>query len=99
MSKDEIHDIANKDTPAAVDVPKNLQGLIMWGVIRFGGSALVAGVFALAAMEVYKDMRADRAQLLEAYRENTRVIEGFARTIEAQSRAIENAHLRAGSGR
>lgn len=95
MSQDEIHQIANADTPEAIQIPNTWQGLIVWAVARFGVGILVAGVFAYGISVIYTDMRTDRAQLMDAYRDNTKAIETFSIKVADQTKAIEEAHRRA----
>lgn len=89
MSQDELHDLAQRDTPSKIEVPNTWQGLIVWGVARFGSGIVIAAVFGLATMEVYQDMREDRHELAEAYREATRVMQDVALRLEDQTQAIE----------
>jgi hypothetical protein len=84
MSRDELHQLAQNDTPAAVEVPKSFNGLVIWALARFGGGA----IFAVACFWVYKDMRADRAELFNAYRENIEVMRDFKASLETQTREI-----------
>ena len=95
MSQDELHEMAIKDTPTPVDIPNTWQGLIVWAVARFGVGIIVAGVFAYATKEVYSDMRSDRVQLLDAYKENTNAIRDFSSEIEIMTNSINEAHRRA----
>lgn len=102
MSKDELHDIANRDAPLEVQIPNTWQGLMVWALARFGVGILVAAVFGYATMIVYVDMRADRAELFSAYQQTTKVIEevsaGMRDNTEAvrkNTEAIEEAHRRA----
>ena len=95
MSQDEIHNIANSDSPRGIDIPNTWQGLIVWAVARFGVGIIVAGVFAWATKEIYSDMRADRVILLDAYRDNTRAIQSFDSTMEDLKDSIDDAHRRA----
>lgn len=95
MSQDELHSIAHADTPHDVEVPNTWQGLIVWAIARFGIGILVAGVFGFATKEIYADMRADRLQLMDAYRDNTRAIQTFTLKVDALSDAMEDAHRRA----
>lgn len=95
MSQDELHAIAQADTPSQIQVPNTLQGLVVWAAARFGVGILVAAVFGYATSVVYKDMRSDREQLMDAYRGNTEAIQSFAAKIAEQSKAIEEAHRRA----
>ena len=85
MSQEELHQLANADTPAVVQVPKTINGLIIWALARFGGGA----IFALACVYVYKDMRADRSELFNAYRENIEVMRDFKASLEIQTREIQ----------
>lgn len=66
---DTLHQIAQNDTPAAVQVPPTLNGLIVWAVGRFGGGILLAAACAWALSKVYDDhaKQTDRMMtLLEA---------------------------------
>jgi len=85
MSREELHDAAQADTPASVEIPNTTNGLILWLLGRFG----VAVAFAAATYFVYQDMRSDRKELFEAYRQNTEVIRDFKNTIENQGRQFE----------
>lgn len=95
MSREELYQVAQSDTPNQVAVPNTLQGLIVWAVGRFGVGILVAAAFGYSTTVVYEDMRADRQLVLEAYRDNTRVIESFANKISELSKSIDDAHRRA----
>lgn len=69
MSTEILHEIAQNDTPAAVEVPHTLNGLIVWAIGRFGGGILLAAACAWALMKVYDDhaRQTDRLMtLLEA---------------------------------
>jgi Flp pilus assembly protein TadB len=95
MSRDDLHSVANADTPRDVEIPNTWQGLIVWAIARFGVGILVAGVFGYATKEIYADMRSDRMQLLEAYRDNTRAIQEFSSRIHSLQQAMDDAHRRA----
>lgn len=84
MSQDELHQAAQADTPHGVEVPNTPNGIILWLLGRFG----VAVVFAASTFYVYQDMRADRAELFNAYRQNIEVIAGFKSVLEQQTREI-----------
>lgn len=84
MSRDELFARAEADTPANVHVPASSYGLILWILGRFG----VGAVFAAATYFVYRDMRADRAELFNAYQRNIEVISGFKMVIEQHTREI-----------
>jgi hypothetical protein len=90
MSQEELHGIANHDTPSGIEVPNTWQGLIVWALARFGVGIAVAGVFGWGIVEVYADMRADRAQLLDAYKDAIHVMQAVATKLDAQTDAIED---------
>jgi hypothetical protein len=95
MSRDDLHSVANADTPRDIEIPNTWQGLIVWAVARFGVGIFVAIVFGFATKEVYSDMRADRLQLLDAYRDNTRAIQEFSSRVQSLQEAMDDAHRRA----
>jgi hypothetical protein len=95
MSKDDLHNVASADSPRDVEIPNTWQGLIVWAVARFGVGMVVAGVFGYATKEIYSDMRADRLQLLDAYQDNTRVIQEFSSKIHNLTESMDDAHRRA----
>lgn len=88
MSREDLHSVAQYDTPSHVDVPQSTPALILWLLGRFG----VAVVFAASTFYVYQDMRADRAELFHAYRDNIEVIRDFKAVLEAQSEKINELH-------
>lgn len=53
MSTDTLHQIAQNDTPAAVHVPKDLNGLIVWAIGRFGGGILLAAACSTVKGEIW----------------------------------------------
>jgi cell division protein FtsB len=90
MSQDELHHIASRDTPDQIDVPNTWQGLVVWALARFGVGIAVAAVFGWGIVHVYADMRADREQLLDAYKDAITVMQSVAAKLEAQTEAIED---------
>jgi hypothetical protein len=94
MSQEELHDIANRDTPDPIQVPNTWQGLIVWALARFGVGIAVAGVFGWGIVHVYSDMRADRLQLLDAYKDAISVMQNVAMKLESQTEAIEDLSRR-----
>lgn len=94
MSQDELHGLANRDTPEPIQVPNTWQGLIVWALARFGVGIAVAGVFGWGIVQVYADMRADRAQLLDAYKDAIQVMQSVTTKLEAQTDAIEDISRR-----
>lgn len=100
MSKDDIHEVASKDTPAGVEVPNTVGGLIMWAVGRFGGSAIIAIAAAYALIRIYTDMQVQNAQMVgdqkavtaevvEMVRETTKATGESAKAISELSEAVE----------
>jgi hypothetical protein len=71
MSKEDLADLANSDTPSAVKVPPTWSGIIAWATIRYGLGIIMAAVFGLATRQVYNDLQVQQAQLLKAYIEAT----------------------------
>lgn len=94
MSQEELHALANRDTPEPIQVPNTWQGLVVWALARFGVGIAVAGVFGWGIVHVYADMRADRAQLLDAYKDAIQVMQSVATKLEAQTDAIEDMNRR-----
>jgi hypothetical protein len=94
MSQDELHAIANRETPEPVEVPNTWQGLIVWALAKFGSGLVVAGVFGWGIVHVYSDMRADRLQLLDAYKDAIIVMQSVAAKLDAQTDAIEEINRR-----
>lgn len=90
MSSEDLHDVASKETPDAVKIPQSWSALIVWAVGRFGVGILMAGVFAYGLQVVYQDMRADRAELMEAYRESITVMDEVGKQLELQTHSIED---------
>lgn len=94
MSQDELHRIANHDTPEPIQVPNTWQGLVVWALARFGVGIGVAAVFGWGIVHVYTDMRADRQELLAAYKDAIQVMQSVAIKIESQTEAIEALNRR-----
>lgn len=67
MSQNELHDLANSDTPSKVEVPQGWSGLLVWAVGRFGVGILCAVVFGWWLMRVYGDLRNDAEKVLSAF--------------------------------
>jgi hypothetical protein len=71
MSKEDLADLANSDTPSAVKVPPTWSGILAWATIRYGLGIVMAAVFGLATRQVYDDLQKNQERLLSAYIENT----------------------------
>jgi len=95
VSKEEIHSIADADSPNEVNIPQTWQALVVWAIARFGVGLVVAAVFGWATTIVYNDLRTSRDQLMDAYKDNTRVMESFNRQLDELERTIDEAHRRA----
>jgi hypothetical protein len=70
---DRLHAIAQCDTPAAVDVPNNMNGLVMWMVGRFGGGILLAIACGWALGRVYDDHAKQTGRLMEILEQRAKV--------------------------
>lgn len=86
MSQDDLHQVAQVDTPDHVEIPNTSQGLILWLLGRFG----VAVVFAASTFYVYQDLRSDRAELLRAYERNTEINMGVKNALENMNEEIKD---------
>jgi uncharacterized protein involved in exopolysaccharide biosynthesis len=95
MSKEEIHSIADADTPKEVNIPQTWQALVVWAIARFGVGLVVAAVFGYSTTIVYNDLKASRDQLLDAYKDNTRTMGAFQQQLQELERTIDEAHRRA----
>jgi hypothetical protein len=95
MSTNDLHEIAQSDTPADVEVPKTLNGLIIWAVGRFGSGAVIGILCVIGLKTVYEDSKATNKQLLTVMEENVRVNQQTVSTLEALKMEIHDAHNRA----
>jgi cell division protein FtsB len=95
VSKEELHSIAEADSPNQVSIPQTWQALVVWAIARFGVGLVVAAVFGYATTIVYQDLKTSRDQLMEAYKDNTRIMETFNRQLDEMERTIDEAHRRA----
>lgn len=99
MSTDTLHAIANNDTPASVHVPKDMHGLIVWAVGRFGGGILLAAACGWALAQVYKDHAAQTERLItilesraKADTELAGAILGLRNAVDEVTREAHAAH-------
>lgn len=90
MSQDDLHNVAQADTPNHVEIPNTPQGIALWLLGRFG----VAVVFAASTFYVYKDMRSDREELLRAYERNMEINMGVKTALENMNEEIKDLTLR-----
>lgn len=84
MSLDELHQIAEKATPADVNVPQTWGGLLVWAVGKWG----VGVVFLALLVPVYQDLKISNRQLAEISSANVRVLESLANKVETQNASI-----------
>jgi hypothetical protein len=95
MSKDELHEIAQKDSPPYVDLPKSWPGIFAWITIKLGPWAVIAVVCGWATSVVYTHQRADQQQVLSAYLANIRAMDAFTEQLQRMQETIDDAHRRA----
>lgn len=95
MSTDTIHQIAQNDTPAAVEVPNSLAGLLVWAAGRFGGGAVIGLLCLVGLNTVYQDMKETNRVLLTVVQENVKVNVQTVGALEAMRADIRDAHQRA----
>lgn len=106
MSRDELHQIAQMDTPASVDIPKTWQGLIAWAIVRVGPalvlSVAVIGATMWAVNKVYSDLAETNRIVLELVRAQSQTngataaaIQELSKQVENNTKAMEDAHRRA----
>lgn len=98
MSKDELHELAQRDTPQGVFVPNTWPALAVWATGRFGVGFLVAIAFAFAAHQIYNDMKSVNEKVLVAFEnsaraqtETTAVIRELTKAVESIPRHYRNA--------
>jgi hypothetical protein len=96
MSEDStIHQLAQNDTPASVNVPPTINGVIVWAVGRFGGGAVIGVLCLYGLTNVYADLKASNAALLKAFERNVQVNTETKAALDALKGEIHDAHLRA----
>ena len=85
MSKDEIHSIAESQTPPEVNVPQTWGGLIVWALGKWG----IGIVFLALLVPVYQDLKISNSQFATISSSNVRVLEALAAKIEAGNIAVQ----------
>ena len=94
MSQDELHALAQGDTPQNVSVPNTLAGLLAWGFMRFGTNVMIMmiGVCALgyALSGIYADLSRANGTVLEIVRGQTAATEKLASTLAELAKQVEN---------
>jgi hypothetical protein len=89
MSKQQLIEIANADTPMGVNVPPTWSALAMWAVGRWGGGIVIAGIMLVAANRVYEDLSTLNRTVLTAFQENSKIQAQQAIAINALTGAVE----------
>lgn len=94
MSKDQLHAIAQMDTPEAVQVPNTWAGLIAWGFTRFGTTVMVLIIclaFGGAAVNrMYDDNARTGALVLELVRSQASANARLEATLSELAKQVEN---------
>lgn len=94
MSQDELHALAQGDTPETVQVPNTMAGLLAWGFMRFGTNVMIMmiGVCALgyALNGIYTDLTRANMVILEIVRDQTAASEKLATTLGELAKQVEN---------
>lgn len=85
MSRDELHEIANKTTPSDVEVPNTYIGLIVWAVSKFG----IGIIFAAMLVPVYLDNKEANGAILEMTRANINALHALANEVRGISDRID----------
>jgi len=92
MSKDDIHDIAAKDTPEVVTVPNSWPALVMWALGRFGAGIVVlivvGYIMTFAIKRVYEDQVTTNQGVLRMVEAAARSTTESAAANQATARAI-----------
>lgn len=95
MSKEELHKVAQNDSPSYVDLPKSWPGILAWVTVRLGPWAVIALVCGWATSVVYTHQREDQLALLQAYRANITAMDAFTSQLKSMQESIDEAHRRA----
>lgn len=95
MSKDDLYDAAQRDSPNYVDLPKSWPGILAWITIKLGPWAVIAVVCGWATSVVYTHQREDQQLLLTAYQANIQAMDAFTSQLRSMEESINEAHRRA----
>jgi hypothetical protein len=94
VSKDDLYDAAQRDSPNYVDLPKSWPGIFAWITIKLGPWAVIAVVCGWATSVVYTHQREDQQLLLAAYQANIRAMDSFTSQLQSMQDTIDEAHRR-----
>ena len=78
MSKDELHAIAEQDTPEHVEVPNTWPGLAVWLVGKFG----VGAIFMFMVWFLYQDLKVSNERFSKVTEANTTAFQMLIQRIE-----------------
>jgi len=95
MSAEVLHNIATNDTPSSVTVPKDMNGLMLWAVGRFGGGAVIGILCLIGIKTTYQDLQDTNRQLMAVLQENAKTNAQFVQALESIKGEIHDAHNRA----
>lgn len=95
MSKDDLYNAAQRDSPSYVDLPKSWPGILAWVTVKLGPWAVIAVVCGWATSVVYTHQREDQQLLLAAYQANIRAMDAFTSQLNNMQDTINEAHRRA----
>lgn len=98
MSKEQLAEIANRDTPSNIEVPGSWPGILAWVLGRFGLGVGVAVVFGWFTVRVYGDLQRQNDRILDAFRQQTLSNAEHVHAIRELAKRIEEAHRRANDG-
>ena len=85
MSLDDLHEVAQKNTPADINVPQTWGGLFVWAIGKWG----VGVVFLGLLVPVYQDLKASNNQLVEVSRANVEILTTLAREVAATGETVK----------
>jgi hypothetical protein len=79
VSKDDLYNAAQRDSPSYVDLPKSWPGILAWVTVKL----------------VYTHQREDQQLLLAAYQANIQAMDAFTSQLRSMQDTIDEAHRRA----
>jgi hypothetical protein len=100
---DMLHNMAQRDTPESVNVPKNGWAFAAWVIAKLGGWGVLLAFLLWTNQETKQEARADKVEITAAYRQQIEVnvrlmtlMEGMKSTMEELAREARSAHRWAG---
>lgn len=98
MSKAQLAELANADSPEGIQIPPTWPGIVAWMVARFGVGIGVAVVFGWFTVRIYADLQRQNDRILEAFQQQTVTNGEHVHAIRELAKSIEEAHRRAEAG-